>query len=213
MYRVRVNSRPYFTGITSRLVPPQIQHKFLQARKANGIWQQRTLRNKKFNIHNKTGMKINEKHNVRVVFVEIQLWSTDHNWKMKIGLKNENRVVHTCVCVCVCVCLYVNKIYQINGSMVGRSKLDKNNCLYLHMWVCVCIWMMDRTYGYWLSFSPHVFFLRFWRQHVALIKESRMPFLLSLFWLEEMKLWPWKEWIEWLNDRLTGWLNSSLFIL
>ena len=29
---------------------------------------------KQFNIHNKTGMKINEKHNVRVTFVEIQLW-------------------------------------------------------------------------------------------------------------------------------------------
>ena len=26
------------------------------------------------NIKNKTGMKINEKHNVRVAFVEIQLW-------------------------------------------------------------------------------------------------------------------------------------------
>ena len=46
-----------------------------------------------------------------------------------------------CVCVCVCVCvLNVNKVYQINGSMVGRSKLDKNNCLYLHMWVCVCVY-------------------------------------------------------------------------
>ena len=52
----------------SRLVPPQIQHKFLQARKTNGIWQQRTLRNKQFNIHNKTGIKINEKHNVRSSF-------------------------------------------------------------------------------------------------------------------------------------------------
>ena len=34
---------------------------------------QRTLRNKQFNIY-KTGMKVNEKHNVRVAFVEIQLW-------------------------------------------------------------------------------------------------------------------------------------------
>ena len=65
---MRVSSRLYFTGITSRLVPTQIQHKFLQARKTNGIWQQRTLRNKRFNIHNKTGMKINEKHNVQVAF-------------------------------------------------------------------------------------------------------------------------------------------------
>ena len=44
----------------------------LQARKTNGIWQRKTLRNKQFNIHNKTGIKINEKHNVRVAFVEIQ---------------------------------------------------------------------------------------------------------------------------------------------
>ena len=59
----------------SRLVPPQI----LQARKTNGIWQQRTLRNKQFNIHNKTGIKINEKYNVIAAFVEIQLWPV--KWK------------------------------------------------------------------------------------------------------------------------------------
>ena len=50
---VWVSSRPYFTGITfkfsSTTNPPQI----LQARKTNGIWQQRTLRNKQFNNHNK----------------------------------------------------------------------------------------------------------------------------------------------------------------
>ena len=28
------------------------------------------LKNKQFNIHNKTGVKINEKHNVPVAFVE-----------------------------------------------------------------------------------------------------------------------------------------------
>ena len=61
------------------IVPQHIQHKFLQARKTNGIWQQRTLRNKQFNIHNKTGMKINEKHNVRAAFGEIQLWPV--KWK------------------------------------------------------------------------------------------------------------------------------------
>ncbi len=26
----------------------------------------------------------------------------------------------------MCVCLHVNKVYQINGSIVGRSKEDKN---------------------------------------------------------------------------------------
>ena len=57
-------------GITSHLVPLQIQHKFLQSCKTNGIWQQQTLRNKQFNIHNETGMKINEKHNVQVAFVK-----------------------------------------------------------------------------------------------------------------------------------------------
>ena len=74
-----MSSCPYFTGITLRLVAPQIQHKFLQALKKNGIWQQRTLRNKQFNIHNKTGMKTNEKHNVQVAFVEIQSWPV--KWK------------------------------------------------------------------------------------------------------------------------------------
>ena len=83
-----VSSRPDFMGITSRLVSLQIQHKFLQSRKTNGIWQQRTLKNKQFNIHNKTGMKINEKHNVRVAFVE-----------KSYGHLNENKIVHTCVYV------------------------------------------------------------------------------------------------------------------
>ena len=70
-----MSSRPYFTGITSRLVPPQIQHNFLRARRTNGICQQQTLKNKQFYIHKKkTGIKINEKHNVRAAFVEIQLW-------------------------------------------------------------------------------------------------------------------------------------------
>ena len=35
--------------------------------------------------------------------------------------------------------------------------------------------MMDRTYGSLLSLSPHCFFF-FWRQRVALMKESRKPF-------------------------------------
>ena len=96
MQQVRVSSRPYFTGITSRLVLLQIQHKFLQLRKRNGIWQQRTLKNKQFNIHNKTGMKKNEKYNVRVAFVG-----------KSYGQLNENKIVHTCVCVC----LNVNRVF------------------------------------------------------------------------------------------------------
>ena len=75
-------------GITSHLVP--LQHKFFQSRKTNGIWQQWTLENKQFNIHNKTGMEINEKHNVRVAFVE-----------KSYGQLNENRIVHN-VCVFKC---------------------------------------------------------------------------------------------------------------
>ena len=35
---------------------------------------------------------MNEKHNVRVAFVEISY-----------GQLNENKIVHMCVCVCVCV--------------------------------------------------------------------------------------------------------------
>ena len=43
--------------------------KILQARKTNGIWQQQILRNKQFNIHDKRGIKINEKHNVQAAFL------------------------------------------------------------------------------------------------------------------------------------------------
>ena len=63
----------YYFTISSTTNTTQI----LQARKTNGIWQQ-TLRNKQFNIHNKTGMKMRnimrERH-----FVEIQLWPV--KWK------------------------------------------------------------------------------------------------------------------------------------
>ena len=48
---------------------------------------------------------------------------------------NENRIVHPCVCVC----LHVNKVYQINGSIVGRSKEDDDLTLLTYMGMCVYI--------------------------------------------------------------------------
>ncbi len=50
------------------------------------------------------------------------------------GQLNENRIV----CPCVCVCLHVNKVYQINGSIVGQSKEDKILNLLTYMGMCVC---------------------------------------------------------------------------
>ena len=43
------------------------------------------------------------------------------------------------VCVCVCVCIYMLvKVYQINGSIVGWIKEDKNFVFtYIHGYVCV----------------------------------------------------------------------------
>ena len=56
--------------------------------------------------------------------------------KYSYGQLNENGIVRPCVCVCVCV----DKVYQINGSIVGRSKEDKNfSFTYIHGYVCVCI--------------------------------------------------------------------------
>ena len=55
---------------------------------------------------------------------------------MKIGLFAR-------VCVCVCVCLHVDKVYQINGSIVGRSKEDKNLTLLTYMGICVCLCISD----------------------------------------------------------------------
>ena len=56
----------------------------------------RTLKNKQFNIHKKGG-KINEKHNVRVAFVENTVMAS----LIKIRLFTR---------VCVCVCLNVNRV-------------------------------------------------------------------------------------------------------
>ena len=57
-----------FYGITFTFSSTTNITQILQARKTNGIRQQRTLRNKQFNIHNKTGIKINAKHNVWLAF-------------------------------------------------------------------------------------------------------------------------------------------------
>ena len=54
-------------------------------------------------------MKINEKHIVRMAFVE----------KSYIQL-NENEIVHD-----VCACLNVNKVCRMNGSMVVEVSLTK----------------------------------------------------------------------------------------
>ena len=54
---------------------------------------QQTLKNKQFNIH-KTGVKINEKHNVWMAFVENTVWPV--RWKKD--------------CSYVCVCLNVNRV-------------------------------------------------------------------------------------------------------
>ena len=56
--------------------------------------------------------------------------------KYRFGQLNENRIV--CPCVCVCGYLHVNKVYQINGSIVGWSKEDKNLTLLTYMGMCVC---------------------------------------------------------------------------
>ena len=41
---------------------------------------------------------------------------------------------------CSPVCLYVSKVYQINGSIVGWSKEDKNfGFTYIHGYMCVYI--------------------------------------------------------------------------
>ena len=68
-----MSSRPYFTGIIFTFSSTTNTTQILQARKTNGI-SQRTLTNKQFNILNKTGITINEKHNVWAAFVEIHLW-------------------------------------------------------------------------------------------------------------------------------------------
>ena len=39
----------------------------------------------------------------------------------------------------MCVCLHVYKVYQIKGSIVGRSKEDKTLTLLTYMGMCVCV--------------------------------------------------------------------------
>ena len=94
--------------------------------------------------------------------------------------------------------------------MVGQSKLDKNNCLYLDLWVCV-VYMNDGPYVWVFAFikAALCFFLRFWRQRIALMKKVRKPFPLNLnrgsvvgfmtsseksFWVVDgMTFGPWKK--------------------
>ena len=71
------------------------------------------------------------------------------------------------ICSPVCACVHVGNIYQINESIVGRSKEDKELTLLTYMSIYVC----DRNYGPFVSLSPHVRFLLvvydLWRQRVA----------------------------------------------
>ena len=53
--------------------------------------------------------------------------------KYSCGQLNENMIVRPCVC------LHVNKVYQINGSIIGRRKEDKNLTLLTYMGMCVCV--------------------------------------------------------------------------
>ena len=53
----------------------------------------------------------------------------------------------------VCVCLHVDKVNQINGSKVDRSKEDKNLTLLTYMGMCVYIYK-------WWTVSMDLCFLK-----------------------------------------------------
>ena len=50
--------------------------------------------------------------------------------------------------------------------------------VFTYLYGYMCVYMNDGTSL--LSLSPHCFFLRFWRQRVALMKESSQVFPLNL---------------------------------
>ena len=55
-------------------------------------------------------------------------------------------------------------------------------CGYVCVCMCVCVYMNDGPYVWVFAFikSALSFFLRFWRQRVALMKECRKPFFFGL---------------------------------
>ena len=75
---------------------------------------------------------------------------------------------------------------------VSRMKI----ILFIYICAYVCIWMMDRTYGSWLSLSRHVCFLKILVTTCRIDKRKSHGFSFESFWLEEMNFWPWKEVIE-----------------
>ena len=66
--------------------------------------------------------------------------------------------------------------------------------------VCVCVCMNDGPYVWVFAFikSGMCFFLRFWRQQVALVKESCKPFPAARFMTSNEKSF-------WVVDRMTFW--------
>ena len=134
-----------------------------------------------------------------------------------------------CSLVCVCVYMLV-KVYQINGSIVGQSKEDKNVVFtYIHGYVCVsvCEWWtvsMGLCFHYIRTVcfleilatrfridkrKPHAFPFESYGVvlccsfHDLVVKSlfgSRRNLLLAVEEMNWMTEWP-------------GWLNSSLFIL
>ena len=73
-----VGSRSYFTGTALSFISTTNTTQIFTITQKKWNMTQRTLKNKQFNIH-KTGVKINEKHNVRVAFVENTVWPV--RWK------------------------------------------------------------------------------------------------------------------------------------
>ena len=72
----------------------------------------------------------------------------------------------------------------------------------------LCVYMNDEPWVWVFASNKSAlcFFLRFWWQRVALMKESRnlfpaarfMTSIETYFWVVDgMTFWPWKKWIEW----------------
>ena len=111
------------------------------------MWQQQILRNKQLNNHNKQ-----DKNNQNIMFI-LRACAYVYR-KYSNGQLNKN-----VICSPACACVHVGKVYWINVSRIGQSKVDKKLTLLTYMCMRVCMYVRDLKYGPFVFLSPHVRFL------------------------------------------------------
>ena len=117
------------------------------------MWQQRTLRNKQFDNHNKQDEKIIK----NTMFILCACVRVCVCRKYSYDQLNKNMI-----CSPVCACVHITKVYWINVSIVSRNNEDKILTLLTYICMRVCIYVRGRKlWAFCFLKFTHAFFMIF----------------------------------------------------